>query len=90
MSKKKNSKEFLITEFWRYYKEFGVYPLSSDLRKNKTYPHCVNYERNWGSWSKFLKDIDILGEGGWYKCDENVLKEKYLSRTKEEIIESLM
>ncbi|PHC05697.1 hypothetical protein COF04_03730 [Bacillus toyonensis] len=90
MAKEKYTKEFLIKEFWRYYNEYGVYPLSTDLRKNKTYPHCVNYERNWGSWSKFSKDIGVLGDGGWYKCDENVLKEKYMTCTKEEIINSLM
>ncbi|WP_404323944.1 hypothetical protein LG298_09810 [Cytobacillus firmus] len=90
MAKDKYTKEFLKKEFWRYYNEFGVYPISTDFRKNKTYPHCVNYERNWGSWSKFLEEIGIVGDGGWYKCDENVLKDKYLTCTKEEIIDSLM
>jgi len=84
------TKEFLIGEFWRFYKENGKYPLSSDFRNNKDYPNIGTYNRNWGKWSNFLDVIGVLGDEGWFKCDEQILIDLYVNSTKEEIIDKLM
>jgi hypothetical protein len=84
------SKEFLINEFWRFYKEYGRYPLGKDLRNTVGYPHNANYTKYWGSWNRFLLDIGILGDYGWYKHDEQVLKDLYSNGNKKEIIDKLI
>lgn len=86
-------KEFLISEFWRYYSEYGKYPNSKELNKAEGFPSESGYKRIWKTWSNFLIDIGIIRKDcndGWYICDENVLHEKYYDGDKQDIIESLM
>lgn len=90
MNKSNRSKEFLISEFWRYFKENGVYPLSKNMKVQVGYPSLRHYIKTWGSWFNFLKFIDILGENEWYKCDEDVLREYYEDGKKDIINEKLM
>lgn len=92
-SKKALSKEFLISEFWRYYKEFGKYPYRKDLKENKDYPSESGYMRLWGTWENFLKDINVISKentDGWYITDENILKRMYEYGSQKEILDSLM
>ena len=90
---RKLSKEFLISEFWRYYNEYGVYPMLKDLQNTPGYPSEAGYKRIWGSWDNFLKDIGVVDENnddGWYKCDEQVLIDLYEEGDQQEIIDKLM
>jgi hypothetical protein len=92
-SSKKFDKKFLISEFWRYFDEFGVYPKLKDLRNTDGFPSQTAYKRVWGYWENFLKEIEVVRkdcEDGWYKFDEEVLQEKYHCSPREEIIENLM
>lgn len=73
----KYSEDFLISEFFRYEKEFGVYPKKTDVDGTNGYPSASSYNIRWGSWEKFLLEIGVLGEYGWYKKDEDTLKEMY-------------
>jgi hypothetical protein len=87
------SKEFLISEFWRFYNEHGRYPFLKELNKTKGYPSEAGYKRIWNSWDTFLKEIGVIRKDctdGWYIIDENVLKEKYIEGNKEDILNSLM
>jgi len=84
------SKEFLISEFWRFFNENERYPLKKELKPTIGYPSGVNYERKWGSWNSFLKEIDVLGDSGWYKCDEHVLIDYYINSSIEYINDRLM
>ena len=84
------SKEFLISEFWRFFNENKRYPLKKELKPAIGYPSGVNYERKWGSWNSFLKEIDVLGNSGWYKCDEQVLIDYYTNSSIEDINNKLM
>jgi hypothetical protein len=92
-SKKALPKEFLISEFWRFHREFGKYPLRKDLKENEGYPSESGYKRIWGTWDSFLKDIGVIDKNttdGWYIVDENVLKEKYHEGDQQDIINSMM
>ena len=82
--------EFLVSEFLRFKNEYGRYPLSTDFRKNRDYPHCRNYERRWGSWKKFIVTLNILGENGWYKEDEDLVRIYYPLNNLEKIKENLI
>lgn len=86
-------KEFLINEFYRYFNMYNKYPLKKDMNEADGFPSYVPYERIWGSYSNFLKEIGILEKNnsdGWLIHDENVLREKYPTHDKQEIIDSLM
>lgn len=87
---KEISKEFLISEFWRFYNDNGRYPLKKELKSVNGYPSGVNYERKWNGWNNFLKEINVLGNDGWYKCDEQVLIDYYINSSIEEINNKLM
>lgn len=78
-SSNKFSKEFLIAEFKRYYNEFGVFPTKSDLESNSDFPSGFVYSNVFGKWSNLLNELKILGADGWYKLDEDILKEYYQS-----------
>jgi len=84
------SKEFLISEFWRFFNENKRYPLKKELKPAIGYPSGVNYERKWGSWNNFLKEINVLGNSGWYKYDEQVLIDYYTNSSIEDINNKLM
>lgn len=71
------SKRFLTDEFWRYYEEFGVYPKLSDLVSNSNYPSVSGYNKHWGNWSNFLRELNIISDDGWYVDDEIILTEMY-------------
>jgi hypothetical protein len=88
--KEKITKEFLIDEFWRYYKENNVYPMAKDMSNSEGYPHESSYLRTFGSWNNLLNEIGLLGKDGWYKCDEETLQNMYSTHTNEEINEKLM
>ncbi|MCM3110046.1 homing endonuclease associated repeat-containing protein [Lederbergia lenta] len=75
--KNRYTKDDLIEYFWEYYEEFSMYPRSSDLKNNKSYPSPSTYERFWGSYRNFMIDIGVLSETGWYVDDEDVLRENY-------------
>ncbi|MFC8152335.1 homing endonuclease associated repeat-containing protein, partial [Bacillus paralicheniformis] len=87
------TKDFLIKEFFRYQKEFGKYPLKKDIHNTKGYPSMAGYNRIWNSWDDFLKEIGVVDQNttdGWYKVDEQVLKDLYSTGSKDEIIEKLI
>jgi len=86
----KYSKEFLIEEFWRFYKENKRYPLGKEMNNKNGYPSVEAYKTNWETWNNFLNYLDILGDKDWYKCDEQVLLDLYENGNKEEIIDKLM
>ncbi|MFO1442790.1 hypothetical protein KDN24_06125 [Bacillus sp. Bva_UNVM-123] len=71
------TRDFLISEFYRYKNENGTYPKKSDINGTDGYPSAEAYNTNWGTWGNFLKDIGVLGDFGWYKEDEDVIKELY-------------
>lgn len=86
-------KDFLINEFYRYFSIHNKYPLKKDINEAEGFPSYVPYERIWGSYTNFLKEIGIVekdNSDGWFIYDENVLREKYPAHDKYEIIESLM
>lgn len=83
-------KDFLISEFHRYFDEYGVYPSSPALKKANGYPSVVSYIQTWGNWSTFLKDTGIFGDHGWLLQDEQMLREKYEICSREEINDSLI
>lgn len=87
---KKLDKEFLASEFWRYFEEFKRVPKKTEMDQARGYPSITPYVKNWGSWTNFLKDIDVLGEDGWLVADEQVLLSLYESGKKDKIIESLL
>jgi hypothetical protein len=88
---KEYTKQDLIDEFWRFYKEHEVYPRTEDLKYENGYPAYFLYYRTWGSWTNFLKyELDILGDNAWYKYDEEILIKMYETNPKEQIIEFLM
>jgi len=84
------SKEFLVSEFWRFHKENGRFPLGKEMKAKNGYPDKGVYTKNFGSWTEFLIYIGVLGENGWYKCDEQILIDLYPSGNKNEIINKLM
>jgi hypothetical protein len=81
-----HSKQYLIDQFWNYYREHNVYPYAKQLKN----PTQATYTRVFGSWATFLKELGIMGSNDWYFCDEDVLRENYEKKTQEEIIEKLM
>ncbi|MGZ7135888.1 MAG: homing endonuclease associated repeat-containing protein [Methanobacterium sp.] len=87
---KKYTEEFLISEFWRFYNENGRYPFSKEMKGSKGYPSTDAFTRRWGSWNDFLVSQGLLGDLGWYKCDEEILKENYEIGKKEDLINQLM
>lgn len=72
------TKETLINEFYRYFEEFGYYPKLIDLKTTEGYPGATPYNKHWGNYSVFLKELNILGNDGWYKKDEETFEELYL------------
>jgi hypothetical protein len=69
--------DFLISEFFRYENLFGHYPTKPEIDGTNGFPSASAYTEHWGTWNNFLKAIDILGENGWYKKDEETIKEIY-------------
>lgn len=90
MANRKYTKEDLISEFWRYYEENGVYPKKSDMKHKNGFPSNDSYVYNFGSWNNFLNHVGVLGESRWYKCDEDVLRNYYPCKSEEFIKENLM
>lgn len=86
---KKYTKEFLIGEFWRFYKENDKYYLGKDAKTSNSYPSESAYKTHWGTYNNFLREIGIMGTSGWYKCDEEVLNKMYENYSKEEIMDKL-
>ena len=86
----KYTKEILVSEFWRFYKENGRYPRGKDMKSSLGFPSEIAYKTKWGTFNTFLIDIGIMGDIGWYKCDEQVLLDLYENGNKEEIIDKLM
>ena len=84
------SKEDLIHYFWDYYKVYGRYPVAGDMKRNDSYPDISTYQRKFGSYKAFLKEINILSDDGWYLHDEQVLLEMYEDCKIEEIQERLI
>ena len=87
---KKYTKEFLESEFWRFYKEYGKYPRGKDMKGSLGFPSEDAYKSKWGSFNTFLLDIGIMGDSGWYKSDEQILLDLYENGNKDEIIDKLM
>jgi len=87
---KKYTKEFLINEFWRFYKENNKYPRGKEMKAKNGYPSEDAYKTHWGTFNTFLSGIGVLGDNGWYKCDEDVLIEMYENYPQKEIIDKLM
>jgi len=87
---KKYTKEFLIEEFWRFYKENNRYPTGKDMKAKNNYPSQDAYMTHWGTYGNFLKELGIMGENEWYKCDEQVLINMYENYSQEEIIDKLI
>lgn len=75
--KRRYTKDDLIEYFWMYYEEFGKYPSINDLKNNESYPSVSSYQRLWGGYNDFLKEIGIMSDYGWLIDDENILKEYY-------------
>lgn len=71
------TEEFLINEFFRYKKEFGVYPRKIDIDGNNNYPSATSYYKKWGNWNNFLKSLNLIGNVGIYKADEEIIKVMY-------------
>ena len=90
MGNERYTKEFLIDEFWRFFKENGRYPRGKDMKGSLGFPSESAYKTNWETWNNFLNYLDILGDKDWYKCDEQVLLDLYENGNKEEIIDKLM
>lgn len=76
----------LTDAFWDYFKKNGRYPFSKEIKS----PTIEAYKRVYGSWTNFLKQIDVLGEDDWYKCDEQVLIDNYSTGSQEDILNRLM
>jgi hypothetical protein len=72
------TKEMLINEFFRFKDEFGRFPKKVDIEALSNYPSANTYQENFGSWTKFLMSLDIIAEDGWYKDDEQVIKDFYI------------
>lgn len=73
-------KDFLISEYWRYVKEFERYPYAKELNNADGYPSISGYKRIWGTWDNFLKDIGVVRrdcDDGWIIHDENILYKYY-------------
>lgn len=87
---KKYTKEFLIDEFWRFYKENNRYPNSKEMIVKNGYPSIDAYKTHWGTWSEFIITLGFMGSNGWYKYDEEILINMYYRGEQEDIINSLM
>jgi hypothetical protein len=87
---KKYTKEFLIDEFWRFYKENNRYPLGKDMKAKNGYPSQDAYQTHWGTFNKLLNELGIMGSNEWYKCDEKILIDMYLNYSQEDILDKLM
>jgi hypothetical protein len=72
-----HSEEFLIGEFYRYRDEFGIYPRKIDMEGNKEYPSASSYYNKWSNWNNFLSHLDLVGDSGLYKEDEQTIREMY-------------
>lgn len=84
------TKEFLISEFWRFYNENGRYPRGRELTAKIGYPSYDAYKAKWNKWNNFLEFLNLLGCDDWYKCDEQVLIDHYVDGQKEDIMNKLM
>jgi len=87
---KKYTKEFLMSEFWRFYKENNRYPLGREMKAKNGYPSQDAYKTHWGTWVKFINELGIMGANDWYKCDEQILIDMYENYPQDEIIDRLM
>ncbi|MNH66526.1 hypothetical protein D3C73_185590 [compost metagenome] len=83
---RKYKKQELIDSFWSFYEKNGRYPYGKEME----HPSIEVYKRVFGGWKDFLREIDILGENGWYKCDEKILMDHYEYQSKEYISNKLM
>src|SRR5579875_2447589 len=89
----KHTKESLIEDFWRYYKEFKKFPLSNDFKINKNYPDLNVIRKHFGSWLNYLKEVGVVDKNnidGWYIHDEALLRKYYPYNQIEEITKKLM
>lgn len=84
------TKEYLIKYFWDFFNMNNRYLTESDLRDKNINISKTPFQRFWGTYTKFLIEMNVLGENGWYKCEEEYLKNNYGNTTKEEIMNSLM
>ena len=75
------TKKFLISEFWRFYKENSRYPLGKEMTNKNGYPSADAYQTHWETWSNFLNYLGIIGNNGWYKSDEQILLDLYENGT---------
>ena len=68
--KRKNlTKEFLLSELYRYKTEFGIIPINRDFRYNDDYPSDLNYTKYFGSWNNALKMCNFRLNVMKYKYD---------------------
>lgn len=49
--------DFLISELYRYYKEFGEVPKQRDFRNTFGYPSDQVYKKHFGSWNNALRIV---------------------------------
>jgi len=87
---RKYDKDFLIDEFWRFYHNNNRFPMGKDMKKSNGYPSADAYKTHWGTWTNFLHTLELMGEDGWYKCDEQILIDYYDNTDKDKIIDKLM
>ncbi|TCJ00489.1 homing endonuclease associated repeat-containing protein, partial [Cytobacillus praedii] len=84
------TKEYLINYFWDFYKKNKRYLTQTDLKSRKLELSATPFNRHWGTYTNFLKEMNVLGDNGWYICEEKYLQENYSNKPKDEIINSLM
>lgn len=88
---KEYTEEFLVSEFWRFLDEHKIYPRSTDFKTQTGYPPISAYYKLFGTYNNFLTNcVGVLGENGWYKCDEEILIKFYADHHQEFILENLM
>lgn len=84
------SEDFLISEYYRFYDEKNRHPHMKDMTVKNGYPSNYQYIKIFGSWSNFIKKLDIYEEGTqWLKTDIEKLRNIYANSSKEEIMNSL-
>ena len=86
----KLDKDYLVSEYWRYFNKLGRHPSKKEMTNKNGVPSASSYAKYWGSWNNFLKFLGVLGQNGWYVCDEQVVIDKYETCSQEDIINSLM
>jgi len=87
----KHNKDFLINEFYRFFKENSKYPHQNEMLVREGYPSHYYYTKLFGSWDTFIKEINIYSEyGNWLKQDIETLRRMYESESKDNILNSLI